>query len=292
MQSQPYRFQLLAPAKTTMPASFGAVARDAEKHQHYLSSLQRLRAKTYLEDGAIQRGQIDPSGRFPMHQDEDCWHSLLIDPNNEVVGCVRYLAHSPAIAFENLGIRQSPLAQDPLWGPRLRRAIEADLCWVRERNLGFTEVGGWTLHPNYRHTRAALELVLGSFAWSHLVGAGIGCATATVRNNSSGILRRIGGTSYESDGLGLPAYYDGSYGCSMEVLRFHFGSFDRRFQKIVEDIRLRLVDQATIQSGSHSCDDASDQFGTTENLQALQRALKSASARSNVSVPESSLVPD
>ena len=274
-----------------MPESLAAVSRDADKHQHYLSSLQRLRAQTYLEDGAIQPGQIDPSGRFPMHQDEDCWHFLLIDTKDDVVGCVRYLAHSPAIAFESLWVRQSSLAQDPLWGPRLRRAVEADLSCMRGSNRSFTEVGGWTLHSEYRHTRAALELVLGSFAWSHLVGAGIGCATATVRNNSSGILRRIGGTSYECDGLGIPAYHDGSYGCSMEVLRFHFGRFDPRFQRVVEDIRLHLVDQSTIQSVSHCCDDASDQFRTTENLQGLQRVLRSAGARRNPSVPESSLAP-
>jgi hypothetical protein len=269
-----------------MPPSLAAVTRDADQYQQYLSSLQRLRAQTYLEDGAIQPEQIDPSGRFPMHQDEDCWHFLLIDTRNDVVGCVRYLAHSPAVAFENLWVRQSPLVQDPLWGPRLQRAVEADLSCVRELNLRFTEIGGWTIHSDYRHTRAAFELVLGSFAWSHLVGAGIGCATATVRNNSSGILRRIGGTSYESDGLGLPAYYDGSYGCAMEILRFQFGKFAPRFLKVVEDIRLRLVDQSTIQSVSHCCDDASDQFRTTENLQALERVLKSAGAPQNLSSPE------
>lgn len=291
MSIQPYRFQLLAPANATLPESRAAVTRDADKHQHYLSSLQRLRAQTYLEDGAIRLGQIDPCGRFPMQDDEDCWHFLLIDPKDDVVGCVRYLAHSPAVAFEDLWVCRSPLAQDPVWGPRLRRAVEADLSWVRERDMGLTEVGGWTLQSEYRHTRAALEIVLGSFAWSDLVGAEIGCATATVRNNSSSILRRIGGGSYESDGLRLPAYYDDSYGCSMEVLRFHFGKFDARFQKVVRDIHLRLAVQSTIQSVSGCRDHASDQFRTTQNLQALQRTLSGAGARRNAFVTESPLMP-
>jgi hypothetical protein len=289
MQSQPYRFQLLAPAQTTIASSIGAVTRDGDQHRSYLFSLQQLRGQVYLEDGAIQREQIDSSGRFAMHQDEDCWHFLLIGEKNEVVGCVRYLAHSPEVAFENLWVGRSPLVQDPFSGPGLRRAIEADLCWLRERNLGFAEVGGWTLHPGYRHTRAALELILGSFSWSNLVGVGIGCATATVRNNSSGILRRIGGTSYESEGLELPGYYDGRYGCFMEVLRFRFDTFDSRFQKVVEDVRLRLVNQSTIQDVPHCGDDASDRFRTTESLQALGRALKSAGARRSVSIADSAL---
>ena len=287
MQSQPYRFQLIAPAKTTIAPFTGAVTRDGDKHRSYLSSLQRLRARVYLEDGAIPRAQVDSSGRFAMHQDEDCWHFLLVDANHEVVGCVRYLTHSPEVAFEDLWVSQSPIVQDPFSGPRLRRAIEADLCWLKDRNLGFAEVGGWTLHPGYRHTRAALDLILGSFSWSNLVGVGIGCATATVRNNSSGILRRIGGTSYESDGSELPRYYDGSYGCFMEVLRFHFGRFDSRFQKLVEDIRMRLVNQSTVQNAPHCGDDASDRFRMTEDLQALRCALKTAGARRTLPMPDS-----
>ena len=76
----------------------------------------------------------------------------------------------------------------------------------------------------------------------------------------------------------------------MEVLRFHFGTFHPRFQRVVEDIRLRLVNQSTIQDMSR-CDDASDQFRTIENLQALQRMLKGAGARRNTAVTESSLAP-
>ena len=147
MHSQPYRFQLLVPAKTRIGPTFGSVTRDRDKHQRYLCSLQRLRAQIYLEEGAVQREQIDSSGRFSMHQGENCWHFLLVDKNEEVVGCVRYLTHSPEVTFESLLIRQSPLVKDSFWGPRLRRAVEGDLCWLRKRSLGFAEIGGWTLHP-------------------------------------------------------------------------------------------------------------------------------------------------
>ena len=175
-------------------------------------------------------------------------------------------------------------------GTNVKTTVEADLRWVCERKLCFTEVGGWTLHRDYRHTRAALELVLGSFAWSLLVGAGIGCATATVRNNSSGILRRIGGTSYEFDGCGLPAYHDDAYGCSMEILRFHFRSFDPRFGKTVRDIRLHLETQSTIQSVTECTDEAAALSSMAESLYALNDRLNSTQAEKLPSAAESSLI--
>ena len=67
----------------------------------------------------------------------------------------------------------------------------------------------------------------------------------------------------------------------MEVLRFHFGRFDPRFQKVVEDMRLRLVDQCTIQNVSHGGDHTLDRFRTTENLHALRGVLNSPEARRN-----------
>jgi hypothetical protein len=290
MNSQSYRFQLLAPAKTSLPSALKYAIKDADKYRHYLSSLQRLRAQTYFEDGAITQRDIDPFGRFPMHQDDDCWHFLLIDTSDEVVGCVRYLLHSPAATFEDLWVSRAPVARDPLWGPTLRRAVESDLLWLCERKLCFAEVGGWTIHPDYRHTRAALEVVLGSFAWSFLVSAGIGCATATIRNNSSGILRRIGGVSYEAGGCGVPAYHDDAYGCSMEILRFHFRSFDPRYRRIVQDIRLRLESQSTIQSVGHSKDEVEVLSSMTESLYALSDRLNSTESETSLSAPESSLV--
>ena len=280
-----YRFQLLAPSEITTPSLWGAIAPNADLYEHYLSSLQRLRASTYLDDGAIQIEQIDHSGRFRMRQDEQCWHFLLVDSEHQVVGCVRYLAHPNTASFEDLWIAQSPLALDSVWGLKLRGAVKSDLCWARERNLAFIEVGGWAIDLGYRHTRAALEVMLASFAWSQLIGGGLGCSTATFRNDSASILRRIGGTSLEYEGEALPPYNDPRYGCRMEVLHFHFQSFDARFRKIVDDIRLHLEHSTVIQRPLDSFKELSELVKTEESLQALHCALQNAGQPRELSSP-------
>jgi hypothetical protein len=66
-------------------------------------------------------------------------------------------------------------------------------------------------------------------------------ATATVRNRSSSILRRIGGQRLETDGTELPRYYDDRYGCEMEILRFTSVSMNPRYQGWTDQIRNSLL---------------------------------------------------
>lgn len=276
MQTAPYRFQLLAPPEATINSFCGPTVTDPDLHKRYLSSLQRLRAHTYFEDGAIKESEIDPWGRFRMHQDEQCWHFLLIDAEDEVVGCVRYLAHPNTARFEDLWISHSPIAADPLWAGKLRSAVESDLHWAREQNLSFIEIGGWAIAAEHRHTRAALEVMLASFAWARMIGGGIGCCTATFRNHSATILRRIGGVSFEHQGETVPPYDDPHYGCSMEILRFHFQSFDSRYQKVVSDIYRRLTEDSIIIRPTSGPDhQPAEILSTEENLRALSCALQS-----------------
>jgi hypothetical protein len=277
MQTAPYRFQLLAPSEATTAQLRDSMVTAPDSYEHYLSSMQRLRARTYLDDGAIKADELDEYGRFRMHQDEQCWHFLLIDSDDQVVGCVRYLAHSADAAFEDLWISRSPLACDQAWASQIRSAVDSDLSWARRQNLSFIEIGGWAIAEEHRHTRAALEVMLASFAWARMIGGGIGCCTATFRNSSASILRRIGGTSFEHQGEAIPPYDDPSYGCSMEVLRFHFQAFDSRYQKVVNDIYRRLTESSSvIRRNEALVGESSEVLTTRENLLALHCALQRA----------------
>ncbi|MFL6450286.1 MAG: GNAT family N-acyltransferase [Bryobacteraceae bacterium] len=276
MQTAPYRFQLLAPAGIAPSAVNGPIRADIDSYEHYLTSLQKLRAQSYIADGAIGPDQLDGDGRFRMHWDEESWHFLLVNPEEEVVGCVRYLAHQGSARAEDLFISHSAIAKDPVWGARFLEALESDLTYARENLLTFIEVGGWAIETGYRHTRAALEILLASFAWARSIGGAIGCCTATFRNSSAPMLRRIGGRSFEHNSEAIPPYNDAHYGCMMEALRFHFQDFDPRFQKMVDSICDRMTEQSTI---ARSLDDAmclDDAMRTTTSLQALNRGLQSA----------------
>jgi len=276
MQIASYRFQLLAPNGASSANVSGAISCESDSYDHYLSSLQKLRAESYVSDGAIAPDRVDEEGRFPMHRDEDCWHFLLVDPERQVVGCVRYLAHPPTASIGDLLISHSPLGNDTLWGGKFHETLRSDLAFARRNVLAFIEVGGWAIDVAYRHTRAALEILLASFAWARMMGGGIGCCTATVRNNSASMLRRIGGCSFEYNGEAIPPYSDAKYGCTMEALRFHFQNFDPRYQKTVDSIYNRIAEQPIITRSSHEDAGRADAAGATHSLLALDRALHSA----------------
>ncbi len=86
-----YRVQLLAPAHAGALTPRVSTQENADLHSHYLSSLQRLRAQAYLEDGAIEPWQVDGSGRFRMEGDEESWHFLLVNEDDQVIACLRLL---------------------------------------------------------------------------------------------------------------------------------------------------------------------------------------------------------
>jgi hypothetical protein len=284
MQIASYGFQLLAPAGASSANVSGAISSEGDLYEHYLSSLQKLRAESYVSDGAIAPERVDNEGRFPMHRDEDCWHFLLVDPDRQVVGCVRYLRHPATASIEDLLISHSPLSNDPLWGGKFHEALESDLAFARRNLLAFIEVGGWAINTAYRHTRAALEILLASFAWAKMIGGGMGCCTATVRNNSASMLRRIGGCSFEHNHESIPPYKDPKYGCTMEALRFHFQNFDLRYGKMVDSIYDRIAEQPIITRSFHQDSGQADQANATNSLLALSHALRSANQ--TVSTPE------
>ena len=243
---QNYRFQLLAPPPARLGGAFNRSKVDEQLYDHYLASMQCLRGRVYLKDGAIQPWELDEDGRFQMRGDEHSWHFLLIDEQEKTIGCARYLLHPNTVAFEKLRIAQSPLARNPRWRDKVRQAVEADLWRARQENRSYVEVGGWALAEEWRGTRAALEILVASYALGHLWGGCVGSCMATVRHGSSSILRRIGGGSFQASGEVLPAYEDPQYGCLMELLRFDSHLPSQRFVPLINQLKSRLANTLTI----------------------------------------------
>ena len=77
--------------------------------------------------------------------------------------------------------------------------------------------------------------------WRRILGGCVGVATATVRNSSSSILRRIGGGALEIGGEKLPAYYDPQYKCQMEIVRFTSSSPNPRYWRWIDQISATLL---------------------------------------------------
>ena len=241
-----YRFQLLAPAQAPSGWALSRSRTNEQLYRQHLASMQALRGRVYLKDGAIQPWELDEQGRFPMRGDEQNWHFLLIDDKEETIGCARYLVHPNNVAFENLRVAHSPVIRMPRWGERVRRAVEADLERARAENLSYVEVGGWALSEQWRGTRAALEILVASFALGQLWGGALGSCMATVRHQSSSMLRRMGGSAFSIDGQPIPPYEDPNYGCTMELLRFDSRSPAKRFLPVINQLRMKVANTPVI----------------------------------------------
>jgi hypothetical protein len=233
------RFVLLAPARCDIPASFRGVQPDSNQYWDLLSEMQKLRGKTYLEDGAIQPSQLE-DGRHCVSTDQESWHLLVLDEDQQVRGCVRYHERSRDIDPRELTVWNSALGRSMQWERPLEFALSAELRLARRLGYLFAEIGGWALAPEIRGTTEALRMTLGIFAFSEQLGGAVGLSTVTQRHCSASILKRIGGRPLEFNGSPLPPYYDPLYDCQMEVMRFYSWDPNPRYRVWVDDITAEL----------------------------------------------------
>jgi hypothetical protein len=61
------------------------------------------------------------------------------------------------------------------------------------------------------------------------LGGAVGICTATTRNNSNSILRRIGGRPLAIQGFTIPQYYDSRYGCEIDIVTFDSEAVPERY---------------------------------------------------------------
>jgi hypothetical protein len=239
-------FTLLAPSTTLVPDAFRCVDVNPERHERILTQLQRLRGRVYLHDGAIEPSQLSSDGRHRAEIDDHSWHVVSLLPDGRVTGCARYRVHRESVRFEDLGVWASPLAHHADWQPVLREAVESEIALARRRNLAYAEVGGWAVAEDLRFTPQAVDIALSTYALAQKLGGCVGITTATVRNASSRILRKIGGRPLEVAACPLPSYYDPQYRCDMELLRFESNAPNPRYQTRMARVANRLQDLTVV----------------------------------------------
>jgi hypothetical protein len=246
LDSREGRLVLLAPAAALATERFSRTEANSRRHEQLMREMQRLRAKLYLEDGAIRPAEVSPDGCHRHPDDSRAWHLLSLGCNGEVRGCSRYVAHPHTVSFAQLGVRSAALSRSGEWGLALRTALESEIGQARARGLSFVEVGGWALDPAVRNTREALRIALGTYSLARALGGCIGITTATMRHCSAAILRRIGGRPLRNRAVELPSYYDSQYGCEMELLRFDSTELNPRFEPWVAELDTYLQSSTVI----------------------------------------------
>lgn len=231
---------LLAPSGACLKPFSGQITCSARIHNDLTNQLQRMRGSVYLEDSAIQASDLTACGRHVSSQDEQSWHLLTLGTNGAVQGCTRMHRHKKSVGYHDLGVSSSPLSDCPAWGTRFRDSVKKELDDARNNGFSYFEIGGWALAPEVRGTAEALKSVLSIFALGGIGGEAFGISTATERNSSASILRRLGGRPLESNGDPVPPYYDEKYRCGMEVLRFDSRFPNPRYAAAIGELRARI----------------------------------------------------
>ncbi len=203
--------------------------------------MQRLRGRIALEEKAIERSDLDSTGRYIMPFDEKSWHILRLRDNGVVAGCARILVHPHNVLFPGLRIAASSVARHSIWGRHVKDAVEFELARARLNEMTPIEPGGWVVDEDLRGTRESFSIALSAFAWCRILGDCVGFLTATVKNGSSGILRRLGGCGLQAGGEVIPPFFEPAWGCNMELLRFDTNSLNPRFDTALGAARSRLL---------------------------------------------------
>jgi len=146
---------------------------------------------------------------------------------------------SDADDFDSLLVRHAAAADSDL-GTAYRIAVERELVRARREGLRFGEVGGWAVDAKLRNSTESIRILLAMYGLLELLGGCLGVATATWRHQSAAILRRIGLSALESDGMELPPYFEPFYDCQMELLRFDSRHPNARYQDTVRDFSMTL----------------------------------------------------
>lgn len=241
---------ILAPRNLALSERVGSEYRDAALYEKMLNGMQRLRGSIYVEDQAIRPEELSADGRHVSPLDDQAWHVLAIEGGGSVRGCARYLSHDPSTPFSELSVRNSALARDPEWGPRLRHAVEVEMMYARSQRVCYAEVGGWAIDRSIRLGTEALRIALGTWALSRRLGGCIGLTTATVRHHSATTLRRIGGSPLDFGGVDLPHYFDPQYRCDMAILKFRSAQANPRFESWISCLEIQLRTVPVIYSGA------------------------------------------
>lgn len=240
---------ILPPVGSCLPRQFRNVVSNAAAYDSILSHIQRFRGRIYLEDSAVQPGELTPDGRHVLPIDQQSWHVISIEKNGELSGCLRFLEESNASRFDDLWLHGAAVAHCPSLGPKVRQAVEGEMERARKECLRFGEVGGWAISKHRRCGWEALRIVLSTYGLLQFLGGCIGLATATVRHGSAEILRKIGLASLSAGDMPVAPYYEPQYGCLMEMLSFDSRRANGRFIEWIEELTSGMADASVIASG-------------------------------------------
>jgi len=249
------RLVLLAPPQAALPDSFTNVTFDSDLHTQLVGEVQAVRGAIYLNEGNVKHHQLSADGRHQTPEDERSWHLLWTDGGGHVSSCAWYLEHANTTSVRNLRVRHCPLTGLDDWRDKLYGAVESEIARARRANLRYAEVGGWAVSKDRRCTSEGLVLALAAYGLCRMLGGALGITTANVTHASSSILRRLGGSYLEFDGVRMPTYFDQGYNTQIELLRFDSRRPSAKYATLVDMLKMKLASVSVIANSVDVVDD-------------------------------------
>jgi len=212
---------LAPPGKTP---EFGTVSTDLSRRNHFLAEACRVRARAYLKDGAILPEHVDGQGGFRLPIDENSWHLLALDDDENAVATLRLMS-MPVDCGKRRGnlphVGESLRRANPDWGHRFaaeRFVAQLGLAFGQTREE-FGIVGGWAVDPACENYRPGASMALGAWAICRLIKMSGALGIASERHDAHGQLMRTGAVPIKTS-TGESLYYDSAYGCRVGLLGF------------------------------------------------------------------------
>jgi hypothetical protein len=242
------RLVLLAPPRVIIPQIFTNITIDSRLHIQLVRQMQAVRGAIYLGEGNIKHDELTAEGLHQTPEDAKSWHLLWTDSSGQVSSCAWYLEHDNTTSMKNLRLRHCPLAAADEWRDKLQGAVEREIARARLSGLRYAEVGGWAVSKARRCTSEGLVLALAAYGLCKMLGGALGVTTANVTHSSSSILRRLGGSYLEFEGVPMPAYFDPKYNTRIELLRFDSRRPSAKYTGLIDMLKSKLANVPVVGS--------------------------------------------
>lgn len=219
-------FLLLAPANARIPSVFSRVEDNVKAHEAWLTKLQQLRGKIFLEDGAIKESQLDDQKRHVSKLDIDSWHFLVLGPEENLRGLMRcqiwyYDDRLPKLCELNLyGLLER--MQDLELRQKFTTALN-DFMHQPNDNTCFMEVSALAVDAASQGFTIGSMLGISGYSIANIVDAYAAVGAGTDRHHTARFYHKLGGMSFKDPNnpeVVLPPFFDTGYDCQMDIMGF------------------------------------------------------------------------
>ncbi len=219
-------FLLLAPANARIPSVFSRVEENKDVHEAWLTKLQQLRGKVFLEDGAIKESHLDEQGRHISKHDVLSWHYLALSPEEQLRGVMRCQVWYTSERLPELCDLNLYVLLERMQNLELRQKFTTALTtFIHQPNeqACFVEISALAVDKASQGFTIGSMLGVSAYSLANIIDAYAGVGAGTDRHHTARFYHKLGGISFRDPSNPeeiLPPFFDTGYDCQMDIMGF------------------------------------------------------------------------